>query len=82
MTKYEINKYNQQVYSAEVPAGATGIIFANGTYQTEDITENIADGAWWYTNGKTTTNSGGTTVYKVTFVEPEEPTPQQHPSPK
>ena len=74
MTKYEINKYNQQVYSAEVPAGATGIIFANGTYQTEDITENIADGAWWYTNGKTTTNSGGTTVYKVTFVEPEEPT--------
>ena len=48
-TKTEVNDYQQQIYSAEIPADVDGIIFNGNGRQTVDITEGIEDGAWWYT---------------------------------
>ena len=53
MTCVETNEYNQKVYSANVPASVTGIIFNAGSnaLQTPNIEEGIEDGAWWYYDG-------------------------------
>ena len=48
MTFVEENSYYQQVYKAVIPADAVGIVFNGNGRQTVDITENIVDGAWWY----------------------------------
>ena len=48
MTEVETNGYGQKIYSAEVPASCTGVIFNGNGRQTVDITENIVDGAWWF----------------------------------
>lgn len=48
MTYVETNDYNQKIYKAVIPATAVGIIFNGNGSQTVDITENIADGSWWY----------------------------------
>jgi len=50
MTYVETNEYSQNIYRAEIPATAVGIIFNGNGKQTADITTNIADGSWWYTN--------------------------------
>ena len=49
MTEVGTNEYSQKIYRAEIPATAVGIIFNGNGNQTVDITENIADGSWWYT---------------------------------
>ena len=48
MTWVKKNEYNQDVYKAEIPASCTGVIFNGNGRQTVDITENIVDGAWWF----------------------------------
>ena len=53
MTYVETNEYSQKIYRAEIPAAAVGIIFNGNGRQTADITENIADGSWWYTKEDT-----------------------------
>ena len=63
------------VYSAEIPASVTGIVFNGGGKQTEDITEGIADGAHWKT--LSTTNSLGS--YNVEVVS-DTPNPTQAPT--
>ncbi len=68
MSDYEVNGYGQQVYSARIPADATGVIFNGSGKQTVDITTGIADGAWWYTNGDSVDGK-----YDVTLVNPPEP---------
>ncbi|MBQ2944272.1 MAG: CotH kinase family protein, partial [Ruminococcus sp.] len=55
MTFVEINGNNEAIYSAEIPADTTGLLF-RGEHdqqegvmrQTADITEGIVDGAGWY----------------------------------
>ena len=49
MTEHDTNDFGQKVYSASIPADATGIIFNGNDKQTVDITSGIEDGAWWYT---------------------------------
>ena len=49
MTEVGTNEYSQKIYKAVIPATAVGIIFNGNGSQTVDITENIADGSWWYT---------------------------------
>ena len=86
MTYVETNEYSQKIYRAEIPATAVGIIFNGNGNQTVDITENIADGSWWYTTdelegannkvgyvGKYTENIVVTNVddNKWTFTQPD-----------
>ena len=49
MEKVEVNEFDQTVYTASIPADVEGVIFNGNGKQTVDITEGIADGAWWYT---------------------------------
>ncbi|MBQ9743460.1 MAG: hypothetical protein IJV88_07395, partial [Ruminococcus sp.] len=71
MNFVETNEYGQDVYSYDVPADVTGIVFNNGidgnTNQTVDVTEGIENNAGFYpdeqgTDGKWTV---GTYTYKT-----------------
>lgn len=64
MTEVGINDFNEKIYRAVVPANVEGIIFNGNGRQTVDITEDIADGSWWYTTNETD-DSGHN---KVNFV--------------
>ena len=68
MTKTEVNEYGQQVYTAEIPADAAGVIFNGNGKQTVDITEGIAEGAWWYTVPET--DEAGHNYVKLVGEEP------------
>ena len=55
MTYVRDNEFGQKIYKAVVPDNAEGIIFNNrdNGRQTVNITENIADEAWWFANADT-----------------------------
>ena len=63
MTYVEDNEYNQKVYKAQVPANVEGIIFNGNGKQTVNITENIANNAWWYSDAE-----GGDGKFTVGYV--------------
>ena len=52
MTFLETNGYGENVYTVDIPAGATKVIFSNGTAQTVDIDLTGAEG--FYTDGSQT----------------------------
>ena len=63
MTYVEDNEYNQKVYKAQVPANVEGIVFNGNGKQTVNITENIANNAWWYSDAE-----GGDGKFTVGYV--------------
>ncbi len=70
MTYVETNEYNQNIYRAEIPATAEGIIFNNGDgSQTVDITTDIADGSWWYTTGESDEQGHNKVAYINEYTE-------------
>ncbi len=75
MEKAEVNDYGQQVYSADVPADVKGIVFNGNGNQTVDITEDIADGAQWYTVDEKEGDA-----YKVSLVSEVLPAPIDEPT--
>ena len=81
MTFSETNDYGENVYKADVPANATGIIFNGNNKQTVDITTGIANNVQWYTAngqdeqghynvGSTTHQGGDTPVQPATQAQP------------
>ena len=75
MEKYVVNGYNQQIYKATIPENVDGLLFNNGTSQTVDITDDITDGAQWYTvNTKDSAGHYGVELVGAT-VDPTTPQP-------
>jgi hypothetical protein len=64
MTLVEINGYGQKVYSTVTNPEATHVIFTDGNNQTVNILlDSSVEG--YYTDGGTTTNNEGKTIYTV-----------------
>ncbi|MBQ3331239.1 MAG: starch-binding protein, partial [Ruminococcus sp.] len=74
-TEIETNEFGQKVYEAVVPADVEGIIFNGNGRQTVDITEGIADGAWWYTVEET--DESGHNYVNLVGEEPTEAEPTE-----
>lgn len=67
MTPVRDNEFGQKIYKAVIPASVEGIIFNGNGRQTVNITENIADEAWWFANEATDDQGHNTVGYVGTY---------------